>query len=129
MRFKANIILEHQNNQCQFGIEIDLDDEAEMSEISSKTNKAVAALKTMVNEAMTLSQPNTIFTDVQASKQLPTGPATSGQLKFLKDLTGKCNTTLKKWCQSKGVDESSITGGHCQKWIPELQEKLKDNFF
>lgn len=129
MRFKANIILEHQNNQCQFGIEIDLDDEAEMSEISSKTNKAVAALKTMVNEAMTLSQPNTIFTDVQASKQLPTGPATSGQLKFLKDLTGKCNTTLKKWCQSKGVDESSITGGHCQKWIPELQEKIKDNFF
>ena len=129
MKLTSNLNFTMDNRNLQFGVELEFDDDADMAEISSKTNKAVAALKTMVNEAMTLSQPKTIFTDVQASKQLSTGPATSGQLKFLKDLTGKCNTTLKKWCQSKGVDESSITGGHCQKWIPELQEKIKDNFF
>ncbi len=129
MKLTSNLNFTMDNRNLQFGVELEFDDDADMAEISSKTNKAVTALKTMVNEAMTLSQPKTVSTDVQASKQLPTGLATPGQLKFLKDLTGKCNTTLKKWCQSKGVDENSITGGHCKKWIPELQEKVKDNFF
>ena len=91
MKLTSNLNFTMDNRNLQFGVELEFDDDADMAEISSKTNKAVAALKTMVNEAMTLSQPKTVSTDVQASKQLPTGPATSGQLKFLKDLTVRVN--------------------------------------
>ena len=65
----------------------------------------------------------------KAPKQLPTDQASPGQIKYLKDLTGKCGTTLKKWCQSKGVSENNITGGHCQEWIPELQKKAENECF
>lgn len=135
MRFKANIILEHQNNQCQFCIEIDLDDEAEMSEIRSKTHKAMTALKVTINEALSIKELNTTSKPLAVPKQLPVDAASQGQIKYLNDLTSKCGTTLKHWCQDHGVEESKITAQHCKEWIPELWKKLKanvsedDNFF
>ena len=45
MKLRAVVNLENQNNQCQFGIEVDLDENAEIDEIQEKTNKATAALK------------------------------------------------------------------------------------
>ena len=133
MRLKANIILEHQNNQCQFGIEIDLDDEAEMSEIRSKTHKAMTALKVTINEALSIKELNTTSKPLAVPKQLPVDTASQGQIKYLNDLTSKCGTTLKHWCQDHGVEESKITAQHCKEWIPELknkaQSKSNDGFF
>ena len=45
MKLTVELNLVNQGNQCQFGIEADLDDNAEMEE----TNKATAALKIAVN--------------------------------------------------------------------------------
>ena len=125
MKLTVELNLVNQGNQCQFGIEADLDDDAEMEEIQEKTNKATAALKIAVNSVINIKVLNNAPA-AKAPKQLPTDSASQGQRKYLKDLTGKCGTTLKKWCQSKGVNESEITGAHCQEWIPELQERVKE---
>ena len=126
MKLTTALILNNQSNQCQFAIEVNLDDDAEMDEIQEKTNKATAALKIAVNSVINIKALNNASAS-NSPKQLPTDSASPGQRKFLKDLTGKCGTTLKKWCQSKGVNENEITGAHCQEWIPELREKLKAN--
>ena len=127
MRLKANIILEHQNSQCQFGVEIDLDDEAEMNEIRSKTHKAMTALKVTINEALSIKELNTTSKPLAVPKQLPVDAASQGQIKYLNDLTSKCGTTLKHWCQDHGVEESKITAQHCKEWIPELKNKAQSN--
>lgn len=128
MKLTASLTLNNQSSQCQFDIEVNLDDEAEMDEIQEKTNKATAALKVAVNSVMNMKALNNVSA-TKSPKQLPTDQASPGQIKYLKDLTGKCGTTLRKWCQSKGVSENNITGGHCQEWIPELQKKAEDEYF
>lgn len=127
MKLTVELNLVNQGNQCQFGIEADLDDNAEMDEIQEKTNKATAALKIAVNSVLNIKALNNAPA-AKAPKQLPTDQASPGQIKYLKDLTGKCGMNLKKWCQSKGVSENNITGGHCQEWIPELQKKAENEF-
>ena len=126
MKLTAELNLTNQGNKCQFGVEIELDDNADIDEIREKTNKATAALKMAVNSVINIKALNNVPVS-NLPKQLPTDSASQGQRKYLKDLTGKCGTTLKKWCQSKGVNENEITGAHCQEWIPELREKLKAN--
>jgi len=128
MKLTASLTLNNQSSQCQFDIEVNLDDDAEMEEIQEKTNKATAALKIAVNSVINIKALNNAPA-AKAPKQLPTDQASPGQIKYLKDLTGKCGTTLKKWCQSKGVSENNITGGHCQEWIPELQKKAENEYF
>ena len=128
MKLTASLTLNNQSSQCQFDIEVNLDDDAEMDEIQEKTNKATAALKIAVNSVINIKALNNAPA-AKAPKQLPTDQASPGQIKYLKDLTGKCGTTLKKWCQSKGVSENNITGGHCQEWIPELQKKAENEYF
>ena len=128
MKLTASLTLNNQSSQCQFDIEVNLDDDAEMDEIQEKTNKATAALKIAVNSVINIKALNNVPA-AKAPKQLPTDQASPGQIKYLKDLTGKCGTTLKKWCQSKGVSENNITGGHCQEWIPELQKKAEEEYF
>lgn len=125
MKLTAELNLTNQGNQCQFGVEIELDDNADIDEIREKTNKATAALKMAVNSVINIKAlNNTSASDYP--KQLPADSASSGQIKYLKDLTRKCGTTLKKWCQSKGISEDKITGKNCQEWIPELQERIKE---
>lgn len=128
MKLTTALILNNQSNQCQFRIETEIDDNAEMDEIHEKTNKATAALKIAVNSVINIKALNNAPA-AKAPKQLPTDQASPGQIKYLKDLTGKCGTTLKKWCQSKGVSENNITGGHCHEWIPELQKKAENEYF
>jgi hypothetical protein len=102
-----------------------LDDEAEMSEIRSKTHKAMTALKVTINEALSIKELNTTSKPLAVPKQLPVDAATAGQLKFLNDLTSKCGATLKHWCQAHGVAECKITAQHCIEWIPELKNKAQ----
>ena len=54
MKLTVELNLVNQGNQCQFGIEADLDDNAEMDEIQEKTNKATAALKIAVNSVINI---------------------------------------------------------------------------
>ena len=69
----------NQGNQCQFGIEADLDDNAEMDEIQEKTNKATAALKIAVNSVINIKALNNVPA-AKAPKQLPTDQASPGQI-------------------------------------------------
>lgn len=133
MKLTTTLSLKNQENQCQFGIEMELDDELEIGQIKAQTNKAMTALKIAVNEAMNMKPiDNTHLT--AKPKQLPTDVASPGQIKYLNDLTSMCGTTLNKWCQAHGVNKNAITAQNCQEWIPELQQRAKgkkpiDDFF
>ena len=126
MKLTTSLILNNQSNQCQFAIEVNLDDDAEMDEIQEKTNKATAALKTAVNSVINIKALNNTAA-AKSPKQLPTDQASPGQIKYLKDLTNKNGTNLKAWCKDHGVSPDNITGAHCKEWIPELLEKSKTN--
>ena len=52
MKLSASIILQNQANQCQFSVETNLDDSAEISEIQAKAHNAITALTVSINEAM-----------------------------------------------------------------------------
>ena len=126
MKLTTALILNNQSNQCQFAIEVNLNDDAEMDEIQEKTNKATAALKIAVNSVINIKALNNAPA-AKAPKQLPTDQASPGQIKYLKDLTNKNGTNLKAWCKDHGVSPDNITGAHCKEWIPELLEKSKTN--
>ena len=126
MKLTAELNLTNQGNQCQFGVEIELDDNADIDEIREKTNKATAALKIAVNSVINIKALNNAPA-AKAPKQLPTDQASPGQIKYLKDLTNKNGTNLKAWCKDHGVSPDNITGAHCKEWLPELLEKSKTN--
>ena len=71
MKLRAVVNLENQNNQCQFGIEIELDENSELDEIQERTNKATAALKIAINSVKNIKALNENQTP-QKPKQLPT---------------------------------------------------------
>ena len=75
MKLTVELNLVNQGNQCQFGIEADLDDNAEMEE----TNKATAALKIAVNSVINIKALNNAPA-AKAPKQLPTDQASPGQI-------------------------------------------------
>ena len=126
MKLRAVVNLVNQNNQCQFGIEIELDENSELDEIQEKTNKATAALKIAINSVVNIKALNNTPAVSSKPKQLPGDPASQGQIKYLNDLTSKCGTTLNRWCKEHGVKQDSITGAHCKEWIPELNQKIKE---
>ena len=129
MKFFTSISSTNQNiTQCQFGIEVDIDDNAEKNEIDLKIDKAAETLKAAVNRTMNIKP----LVKAAAPAQLPapastsskiSEPATPGQIKFMTDLTAKCGTTLAKWCKEQGVKPDEITKGDAMKWIPELEIK------
>ena len=126
MKLRTIVNLENQNNQCQFGVEVDLDDNAEFDEIQERTNKATAALKMAINTVVNIKALNNTPAASSKPKQLPGDPASQGQIKYLNDLTSKCGTTLNRWSKEHGVKQDSITGAHCKAWIPELNQKIKE---
>ena len=126
MILNAKLGLMALDKQLQFEVTMELDEGAEISEIQDRANKAIAVLSTTVNSTMNIAVPPPPLPAVQP-KKLSTDPASAGQIKYLKDLLSRCNTTLKQWCQNKGVNENAITGSHCREWIPELQAKTKDS--
>ena len=68
MKLTAELNLTNQGNKCQFGVEIELDDNADIDEIREKTNKATAALKMAVNSIINIRALNT----PPPAPQLPT---------------------------------------------------------
>ena len=134
MKYFATISSTNQNiTQCQFGIEVDIDDNAEKKEIELKIDKAAETLKAAVNRTLNLkplvkvSAPAQLPAPTATSRQVPV-PATPGQIKFMKDLTKKCGTTFPKWCQEKGINPDEITKEDAKNWIPELQFKANGGF-
>ena len=102
MRVFTTINSTNQNiTQCQFGIEVDIDDNAEKKEIELKINKAAETLKAAVNRTMNVkllvkaSAPAQLPASTTTSRRFPV-PATPGQIKFMTDLIEKCGTTLPK---------------------------------
>ena len=128
MKLTTDLILKKEENQCQFGIEIEIDDKAEIDQIRTQSCKAMTALKIAVNEAMTMRSLDKAQ-EPPKPKQLPNGAASEGQIKYLNDLASKCGTTLHKWCQEHGVNKNAITAQHCKEWIPELKQKIEKSFF
>ena len=128
MKVFATINSTNQNiTQCQFGIEVDIDDNAEKNEIDLKIDKAAETLKAAVNRTMNIKP---LVKAAPAQLPAPTAtsskisePATPGQIKFMTDLTAKCGTTLAKWCKEQGVKPDEITKKDAMKWIPELEIK------
>ena len=55
MKLTTTLNLTKQSNQCQFSVEIELDNNANIDEISAKTHKATAALKMAVNSIINKS--------------------------------------------------------------------------
>ena len=125
MKLRAVVNLENQNNQCQFGIEIELDENSELDEIQEKTNKATAALKMAINSVVNIKALNENQTS-QKPKQLLTDQATPKQKMFLESLLKQNNYTTKRWCKEQGVSENEITAAHCKEWIPELTQRIKE---
>ena len=125
MKLRAIVNLENQNNQCQFGVEIDIDDNAEYDEIQERTNKATAALKIAINSVKNIKALNENQTP-QKPKQLPTDQATPKQKMFLESLLKQNNYTTKRWCKEQGISENEITAAHCKEWIPELTQRIKE---
>ena len=135
MKFFTSISSTNQNiTQCQFGIEVDIDDNAEKKEIELKIDKAAETLKAAVNRTLNLKP----LVKVSAPAQLPAPAATSSkfpapaslkQVKYMTDLLEQCGMTLQKWCQEKGVPHGEITKAHAMQWIPELEAKAKGDPF
>ena len=128
MKYFVTINSTNQITQCQFGIEVNIDDNAEKNQIELKIDKAAETLKAAVNRTMNIKP----LANVSAPAQLPAPaatssklsvPATPGQIKYMTDLAAKCGTTLAKWCKEHGVKPDEITKGDAMKWIPELEFK------
>ena len=138
MKYFATINSTNQNiTQCQFGIEVDIDDNAEKKEIELKIDKAVEILKAAVNRTTMNIKP---MAKASAPAQLPAPAqaATSSkisaavsekQINYLTYLTSKCGTTLAKWCKEQGVKPDGITKADAMKWIPELEFKAEETGF
>ena len=135
MKLSASIILQNQANQCQFSVETNLDDSAEISEIQAKAHNAITALTVSINEAMNIQKLQSIqadhipnkppYTPMKKSVKNPEAPATPGQRKYLNDLLSKSGMSLKQWCSQNGKTEKDITVADCQDWIPILQKCSK----
>lgn len=129
MKINSNIGLTRGEANLQFSFEFELDENNDPKDNEIKTKNAAAAFRNMINEVMTFPLQEKSKIEVKEAKELSMEKVTASpsQIKYLNDLTRKCNTTLHKWCQSKGVDKNRITPQHCQEWIPELQQKAKGN--
>ena len=68
MKLTTTLNLTKQSNRCQFSVEIDLDNNADIDEISAKPHKATAALKIAVNSIINIRALNT----PPPAQQLPT---------------------------------------------------------
>ena len=128
MKLTTSLTLTSQDKQCQFGVEIEIDDKAEIDQIRTQFCKAMTALKIAVNEAMTMKSLDNAQ-EPPKPQQLPNDPASPKQIKYLNDLMTQCGTTLHKWCQEHGTNKNAITAQHCKEWIPELKQKIEKSFF
>ena len=80
MKLTTTLNLIKQSNQCQFSVEIELDNNADIDEISAKPHKATAALKMAVNSIINIRALNTPPTP----QPLPTDSVFTEQVKYLK---------------------------------------------
>ena len=110
MKLTTTLNLTKQNNQCQFSVEIDLDNNADIDEISAKPHKATAALKIAVNSIINIRALNT----PPPAQQLPADSASPGQIKYLQELACKSGTSLKSWCKDYGFSQEMINGAQCK---------------
>ena len=110
MKLTTTLNLTKQNNQCQFSVEIDLDNNADIDEISAKTHNATAALKIAVNSIINIRALNT----PPPAQQLPADSASPCQIKYLQDLACKSGTSLKSWCKDHSFSQEMITGAQCK---------------
>ena len=127
MKLVSQFTMTNQNQQIQFGVELEVDDFADINELNAGSKQIMKAMTSMTNEIANFQQISTI--QIKERKQLPTDKASPKQKKYLKSLLKQNDYTIKRWCKEQGVSEDEITAAHCKEWIPELQEKLKEGFF
>ena len=127
MKLVSQFTMTNQNQQIQFGVELEVDDFADINELNAGSKQIMKAMTSMTNEIANFQQISTI--QIKERKQLPTDKASPKQKKYLESLLKQNDYTIKRWCKEQGVSEDEITAAHCKEWIPELQEKIKEGFF
>lgn len=127
MKLVSQFTMTNQNQQIQFGVELEVDDFADINELNAGSKQIMKAMTAMTNEIANFQQISTI--QIKERKQLPTDKASPKQKKYLESLLKQNDYTIKRWCKEQGVSEDEITAAHCKEWIPELQEKIKEGFF
>ena len=123
MKLVSQFTMTNQNQQIQFGVELEVDDFADINELNAGSKQIMKAMTSMTNEIANFQQISTI--QIKERKQLPTDKASPKQKKYLESLLKQNDYTIKRWCKEQGVSEDEITAAHCKEWIPELQEKIK----
>ena len=152
MIIKTSLSLSDPTRTCQVSAELELDNQATADQISTKTSELLIGLQSGFAEAIASSpiknvtppsEPQALSLAIPKSngnqkalpigavpnkrKQRPNDQPTPGQRKYLNDLLQKNGLNLASWCQEKNVPENQITAAHCQQWIPELKDRLKNN--
>lgn len=127
MKLVSQFTMTNQNQQIQFGVELEVDDFADINKLNAGSKQIMKAMTSMTNEIANFQQIST--TQIKERKQLPTDKASPKQKKYLESLLKQNDYTIKRWCKEQGVSEDEITAAHCKEWIPELQEKIKEGFF
>ena len=127
MKLVSQFTMTNQNQQIQFCVELEVDDFADINELNAGSKQIMKAMTSMTNQIANFQQISTI--QIKERKQLPTDKASPKQKKYLESLLKQNDYTIKRWCKEQGVSEDEITAAHCKKWIPELQEKIKEGFF
>ena len=127
MKLVSQFTMTNQNQQIQFGVELEVDDFADINELNAGSKQIMKAMTSMTNEIANFQQISTI--QIKERRQLPTDKASPKQKKYLESLLKQNDYTIKRWCKEQGVSEDEITAAHCKEWIPELQEKIKEGFF
>ena len=115
MKLVSQFIMTNQNQQFQFGVELEVDDCADVNELNAGSKQIMKAINSMSNEIINLQQVNTI--QIKERKQLPTDKASPKQMMFLESLLKQNNYTMKSWCKEQKLSENEITAAHCKEWI------------
>ena len=138
MKITTSISYSDSVKACHVSAELELDNQTPANVLSARTSDLLQGLQSGILRGMSgrdvldvtpVADPNALSDEnapAPQRKQRPDDPVSPKQHKYLNDLLQANGTDLAAWCREKNISEDQITAADCQKWIPELKEKLKN---